>query len=69
MERLRILNLQGRDYGFIRIHQSYLVNFRFITVINHKGVNLDNGELLPLGRGKYENVKMELMRFSRELEL
>jgi len=32
-------------------------------------VNLDSGELLPLGRGKYENVKMELMRFSRELEL
>ena len=66
---LKDIELQGRDYGFIRIHQSYLVNFRFITVINHKGVNLDSGELLPLGKGKYENVKMELMRFSRELEL
>lgn len=66
---LKDIELQGRDYGFIRIHQSYLVNFRFITVINHKGVKLDSGELLPLGRGKYENVKMELMRFSRELEL
>lgn len=66
---LKDIELQGRDYGFIRIHQSYLVNFRFINVINHKGVKLDSGEILPLGRGKYDNVKMELMRFSREIEL
>ena len=59
---------QGRKHGFIRIHQSYLVNFRFITIVNYKGVQLDNGELLPLGRGRYENVKLELMRFSREIE-
>ncbi len=55
------------EYGFIRIHQSYLVNFRFIDVIKQKGVVLDNGNLLPLGRGRYDKVKLELMRFSREM--
>ena len=65
---LKDVENQGRKYGFIRIHQSYLVNFRFITIVNYKGVHLDNGSVLPLGRGRYENVKMELMRFSREME-
>ncbi len=55
------------EYGFIRIHQSYLVNFRFIDVVRQKSVVLDNEEILPLGRGRYEDVKMSLMRFSREI--
>ncbi len=54
------------QYGFIRIHQGYLVNFRFINLIRQKEVHLDNGTRLPLSRGKYEKTKLDLMRMSRE---
>lgn len=55
------------DYGFFRIHQSYLVNYRFINLIKHKEVILDNGTILPISRGKYEKIKFDYMRFSREI--
>lgn len=54
------------QYGFIRIHQGFLVNYRFINLIRQKEVYLDNGTRLPLSRGKYEKTKLELMRMSRE---
>ncbi len=53
------------NYGFIRIHKSYLVNFRYINLINQKSVILDDGSILPLSRGKLEMAKKELMRLSR----
>lgn len=55
------------QYGFIKIHKSYLVNFRYINLIHQKEVILDDGNILPLSRGKLETAKMELMRFSREM--
>ena len=64
---LKNIESEIAEYGFIRIHQSYLVNFRFIDVVRQKSVVLDNEETLPLGRGRYEDVKMSLMRFSREI--
>lgn len=54
------------NYGFIKIHQSFLVNFRFINYIKHNEVILDNGITLPLSRGRYEKTKFEYMRLSRE---
>lgn len=55
------------DYGFFRIHQGYLVNYRFINLIKHKEVVLDNRTILPISRGKYEKIKFDYMRFSREI--
>ncbi len=53
-------------YGFIKIHQSFLVNFRFINYIKRDEVILDNGTTLPLSRSRYEKTKFEYMRLSRE---
>lgn len=53
-------------YGFIKIHQSFLVNFRFINYIKRNEVILDNGKTLPLSRSRYEQTKFEYMRLSRE---
>lgn len=55
------------DYGFLKVHQSYLVNYRFINLIKHKEVIIDNGTTLPISRGKYEKIKFDYMRFSREI--
>lgn len=38
---------------FLRIHQSYLINYRHMSVIGYNRVIMNNGEELPLGR-KYK---------------
>lgn len=64
---LKDIELSVAQYGFIRIHQSYLVNFRFIDVIKQNCVVLDSGHQLSLSSRRYNEVKKALMRFSREL--
>lgn len=41
-----------REYGFLRIHRSLLVNMQHITNINYKenGVYISNGEILEIGK-------------------
>lgn len=53
-------------YGFIKIHHSFLVNFRFVNYIKRNEVILDNGMTLPLSRSRCEKTKFEYMRLSRE---
>ena len=45
---------QLEDRRFIRIHKSYLVNFRYIYRVNAKTVVPDNGFELPVSR-TYQN--------------
>lgn len=49
--------------GFIRIHKGYLVNFRFIEVIEGGDAVLSNGERLPISRRKEREVKEQLLDF------
>lgn len=53
------------EHGFLRIHKSYLVNFRYISRISYKEIVLDDGTALPLSRGKLESVKRDMMRWTR----
>lgn len=48
--------------GFIRIHRSYTVNYRFIYSLNRTEVELDDGSLLPIGRSKHAAVQQEFHR-------
>ncbi|MDE7192938.1 MAG: LytTR family DNA-binding domain-containing protein [Oscillospiraceae bacterium] len=65
-----------RDYhnrlksrGFIQVHKSYLVNFRYIDSIVKNDVKLSCGRLLPLSRKRIHEVKKTLQEFSRNAEL
>lgn len=46
-------------YGFIKIHNSFLVNIRKIKKITSKDVTLDNDKILPISRANSENVKRQ----------
>lgn len=48
--------------GFIRIHRSYAVNYRFIRSVNRTDVELDDGTVLPIGRSKHGAVQQEFHR-------
>ena len=54
-----------KSNGFIRIHKSFLVNFRFIRAIGTNSVSLMNGETLPLSRNRVAETKKNLMMFLR----
>lgn len=40
----------------------YLVNVRYIAMINSQGVFLDNGEKLPISRQNRETIQKEYIR-------
>lgn len=44
-------------YGFIRIHKSYLLNYRYIYLIKENDIVLKSGEILPMGRERAGRVK------------
>ena len=51
--------------GFLRIHKGYLLNYRFIRRIGDNEVSLTSGEMLPISRRKYQEIRdayMELMQ-------
>ena len=51
---------------FIRIHQSYLVNPRYIASLNGNEIYLTNGVTLPVSKPRLANVKEELLRIFAE---
>ncbi len=46
-------NLESKNCRFIRIHQSYLVNTRYIDSYNYKFISLTNGEVINISKPDY----------------
>lgn len=46
-------SLSVKNCRFIRVHQSYLVNRKYITSFNRKYILLTTGELLPISKSDY----------------
>lgn len=57
-----------KDVGFIRIHKSFLVNFRFIESVGKTTVTLTDGTALLLSRNRVDETKRKLLIFSRNLD-
>lgn len=51
--------------GFIKIHRSYLVNYREIYRVDHLEVALGDGTRLPVSRDRIAEVKKEIMLWNR----
>lgn len=56
-EKLDLIEQQLSDYGFLRIHKSYLVNMKHIRRLSNYTAYLDTGEELPIPRLRYQAVK------------
>jgi two-component system LytT family response regulator len=49
------------EYGFLRIHKSYLVNKSFVNSIDRDGnILMVNGKSLPVSRRKKEGIMNSL---------
>ncbi len=64
--RYRMSDLEEtlKPHGFIRVHKSYLVNYRFIQSIAPTGILLDNGKTLPASRSRLEEIKTTFRRLT-----
>ena len=52
-----------RGYSFLRIHQSYLVNLKYVKTIRSYRVVMKDGRELPVPRPKFRNVKNAFAEF------
>lgn len=64
--RYKMSDLEKRlkSQGFLRIHKSYLVNYRFISSIQPSCIILDNGAKLPVSRYRLDEIKTEFRRLT-----
>ena len=62
-ETLENLEQQLKEYGFLRIHKSFLVNMAYIRSINNYNLTLDDGRQFSVPKGRYKYVKQELAAY------
>lgn len=58
--RLREFEDELHEFGFLRIHKSFLVNMTNVRQIRRYAITLDNGISLPVSKMKYNEVKSRL---------
>ena len=56
-EKLDEVEKKLSDYYFLRVHKSYLVNMKHIRKVSNYTACLDNGEVLPVPRLRFQTVK------------
>ncbi len=57
------LERQIGDYGMIRVHKSFLVNYRCVSSITPKDVILNNGYPIPLSKKRSKEVRSKIRTF------
>lgn len=51
------------DEGFLRIHNSYLVNMNYLSSLQTSGATLTTGETLPLSLHNYRAIKSKYLEW------
>ncbi len=54
---------EGLGGGFIRCHQSYIVNLSKIWRIDHQGITLHNRETVAVSRSRYKETKEAVRKY------
>ena len=54
-----------KSSGFLRIHKGFLVNLEHVRILKSEGLELDNGELLPIGKSYSDSAKKSVLRYMR----
>ncbi len=66
-DKLDNIELQLKEYGFLRIHKSYLANMKYIERINNYRAKLTSGEDLSIPKLRYQAVKEAFVLYKGEL--
>lgn len=63
VERLDTLEERYKQYGFVRIHKSYLVNLKYIKSISRYHVTLKDETVLNIAKPRYMEVKNAFLSY------
>lgn len=66
-ETLNALEKELLEFGFLRIHQSYLVNLQHVKKVTAYHATLNNGQILPIPKTRYRDVKNAFIAYIGEL--
>lgn len=58
-KKLKEIETDLKEFGFLRIHQSVLVNMRYIQKISSYILTLKNGKELSVPKSRYQEVKKQ----------
>jgi DNA-binding LytR/AlgR family response regulator len=58
-----------KDNGFLRVHKSYLLNYRYIKSINAKSVIMSSDDEIPISHGKKTEIQDSFMELLRKEEM
>ena len=65
--KLNTIEESLKSLGFVRIHQSYLVNIRYIKMIKNYKAILTTGDVLPMSKSKYKFAKELFIEYKGEI--
>lgn len=63
-EKLDNIERRIQEYGFVRVHQSYLVNIKYVEVCERYQIKLQSGAVISIPRSKYKAVFNKLFSFN-----
>lgn len=55
--------ISQKNYGFMRIHKSYLVNSHHVTKYEYSKLHLSNGEFLPISENKRIQIRQTFLDY------
>lgn len=58
-----------KDLGFIRVHRSYLVNYKYIKKIDSKSLLLTDESEVPISHGKMTDIQEQFMTLLRNEDI
>ena len=58
-----------KDDGFLRVHKSYLINYRYIQSIDAKSIIMANNDEIPISHGKKTEIQEKFMQLLRKEEM
>ena len=61
--KLDDIESQLDENGFIRVHQSYIVNVRYIKGMTKDGITMNNGLFVPISQRRYSETKSKFMKY------
>lgn len=66
-EKLDVIEKRLEVYSFCRIHKSYLVNLKYIDMIERYQVKLKNGIMLNIAKSRYPEVRNQYISYRGDL--
>lgn len=66
-DRLDAVEKELRQYGFYRVHQSFLVNMKYVRGVERYKVSLVNGTEVSISKKYYKDVEKEYIRRQGEI--